>query len=96
MNEYHRALRELGAELGVELRLGYIGNCSPRNDDRLWDVCAMTTPVPTHETEGRGPWSHRASGNSYPCTASWTTEHFPTVDEVTEMVRKRLAREAGR
>jgi hypothetical protein len=91
--KYYEATRELEAELGVELSLGYIGNTGPGYDDRAWDVCIKSMPVPRHRTEGRGPWSHRASGTSYPSTRSWGTDAFPTVDELKLLVRDRHARE---
>jgi hypothetical protein len=104
-DEAAQAVRELEAELGVTLSLGYIGNCSstvdasrPRSypsnyDDRSWSVDVKSLPVPFHATAGRGPWSHRASGMSYPSTRSWVTADFPTAAEITTMIRERIARE---
>lgn len=104
-DEARQAVSELETELGTKLSLGYIGNCSstvdasrPRNypanyDDRSWDVTFVDLGVAKHTTEGRGPWSHRASGTSYPSTRSWTTESFPSVEELKTLVRERFARE---
>lgn len=104
-DEAREAVRELEAELGVELSLGYIGNCSPtvdasrpqgypfNYDDRSWSVCVKSGGVGSHETKGRGPWSHRTSGTSYPSTRSWTTDEFPSAEELKTMVRERIARE---
>lgn len=107
MTEAHSAmLRQLEAEQGVTLSLGYIGNCSaggydpsrpegyPFNyDHRSWSVDITSMPVPRENTEGRGPWSHRASGTSYPATRSWRTHEFPTVNELRSMILVRLVRE---
>lgn len=99
-------LRELEVELDTTLRLGYVGNCSssydaskprryPANyDDRSWDVCFVDLVVPKSDTSGRGPWSHRASGMSYPATRSWSTSEFPSSSELASLVRERFARES--
>lgn len=103
-DEARAVVRELEAELGVTLSLGYIGNCSPvydadrpqhrfNYDDRSWSVCVTSLPVQRHMTEGRGPWSHRASGTSYPSTRSWVTADWPSVEELTTMIRERIAKE---
>jgi hypothetical protein len=104
-DDARQAVRELEAELDVELSLGYIGNCSPsydanrprhypgNYDDRSWSVDVKSCPVSRHATAGRGPWSHRASGVSYPATRSWATADFPTAADLKTMVRDRIARE---
>src|SRR4051812_38697580 len=96
-DEAREAIRRLEAELGVTLSLGYIGNCSPtydadrpegrfNYDDRSWSVDVTSIAVPYRLTEGRGPWSHRASGTSYPSTRSWVTADWPSVEALTTMI----------
>lgn len=90
LDAYYAAKRALEDELGVALSLGYTGNLDHRTgDDRSWNVCLTSMPIDTART-GRGPWSHRASGYSYPATRSWTTDAFPTVDEFVAMIRDRV------
>ena len=86
-------LAQLEQELGQRLVLGYIGTVAPWGDDRLWSVDFPDLAVPKSATEGRGPWSHRASGMSYPAILGWRTADWPPVETLAAVIRRRYQRE---
>ncbi len=91
--ELRQVVKDLEVELGTELSLGYIGNAGPGYDGRSWSVDFKGMGVPVSETAGRGPWSHRASGTSYPATRSWSTDAAPSALELRVMILVRYVLE---